>query len=349
MKHPVNDDRRIRGRSPDSNPSRAQQGPASLRRSLRGETNHREGGFPSPRFSAGGNQGDVISSFRVRRPRVSENRGDAGFTLVELLVVIAILAILASLLLPALSRAQSAADTAVCRSQLRQWGLGLCLLVDDEGRYPTSDLFWYNDLTNHVGAVWWGGWQSPPLQNMERKGIQSCPSHARVWRSRSGSYGYNVRGVHYGGLDQPIWLGLAGDLAATSPLATRAIRDSEVLAPSEMIAIGDASVSPKELSGRPQDWADPRLAPWDPVPWYEIKRNALRDLSAASSEPLRALLPKVQRRHGGRWNVVFCDGHVETLRSGALFDVRRGEVARRWNRDNLPHAEITARGQLYWQ
>ncbi len=250
----------------------------------------------------------------------------AGFTLIELLVVIAVIAILASMLLPALSSAKSAAHSAKCKNNLKQLSLALNIYVSDFHCYPQHDFSgrtWYEPLNAYLK-------QGPnPRTNMPPYGgVFLCPSdlERRILAGRW-SYGYNAGGVISGflrigsdkmgfGLGIGILLPMENAGGWSTSLATPT-RETDVKVPGDMIAIADAfSGGSEKMSLIEGDSTIARIA-GTPFPRNDIQ--------------------SAQRRHRGKLNVTFCDGHVEAFKVPSLYFEQTDNAYKRWNRDNEPH------------
>ena len=217
--------------------------------------------------------------------------GRQAVTLVEWLVVIAILAILAGLLLPALSKARRRADAVRCAANLRQLGIGMRIYADDDtqGRLPSPSRngpgpigadptpSWVFVLTNAVGGI---------------DKIRLCPSdQMRGWLRTNGGCSYLLNDYMIPAADTARTSMTPGTDPDGTPFdeIERETRLDRLRRPSETFLVFEAS----ELGQR---LGDPRT---HPDTWFRGWENVTADIDP--------------ERHDRASNYLFADGHVERI------------------------------------
>ena len=219
------------------------------------------------------------------RPRTAHSR---AFTLVEMLVTIGILALLATLLVPGARTARESARKAQCVSNLRQLGLSVFMYLDDYGRY-----FPYSEPAGSSDRLWYFGLESPYKANAEPGSRQLDLTRGRLW-----SYFRTVHGVEVCpsyDYKSPLWrqkfntatygYGLNYELFG--------VPAAEIRSPARTVCMADAANI--NTIQAPATSTNPMLEEFYYVHNYSNQ------------------VPTIHFRHSGRANVLFCDGHVETL------------------------------------
>jgi len=123
---------------------------------------------------------------------ISQRRGSFlgdAFTLIELLVVIAIIAILAALLLPALSSSKQRAWTINCNSNLHQIGLGMRMFADQNDEcYPESgDNIYWGTIDPETGKA---GWLEQIFSCVGNTNAFNCPGNVQLAPGLQGPFNY---------------------------------------------------------------------------------------------------------------------------------------------------------------
>lgn len=199
----------------------------------------------------------------------------ARFTLIELLVVIAIIAILASMLLPALSKAREKARTISCVSNLKEFGT-VALMYRDENEGWFNPIVGLNYEEGGKYARW--AYYCKKVYGMNAKSL-NCPNTQKksIYINGSSCYGVN-NGTLCGTYCQDTSAGFS----------SRPVKENQVVLPSQTIYSGDTLQPSKDLSTH-----------------MRLGSDYLASYIAQGSGQLTPA-------HAGVTNVLWCDGHAES-------------------------------------
>ncbi len=270
------------------------------------------------------------------------DRAARGFTLIELLVVIAVIAILASMLLPALARAKVRAKSVSSLSNLRQLGLGLTLYRDDfNGYFPGHSLpavaghariRWADMIFAYMKNV--DVYLSPQLGPEEKKFMNKPFAHTAPGGIETpgttryyGGYGFNYQ-----------YLGNTRTPGGVAPFHAS---DASIAAPAGTVVLGDTQGARKGSPSLPYGAdgsgvyvIDPPLGSMALGSMGSRKGsetpgsgNAYYEGGDDGSDAHRAT---PSDRNAGRVNVLMVDGHAVAMSRQELDGSKLGGVNNAW-------------------
>ena len=224
----------------------------------------------------------------------NELKSRCGFTLIEILVVLALVSLLAALLLSAFSAVREKSRQTICASNLKQIGVAFQMYADDNDHYmpPTVTVNSANQM------ITWGDLTLPYTKT---KQVYVCPTDPLQKEQFAGwviSYGYNHHVA-----------GVLGFGVPASDAENRPKTDGQILKPSATVLVTDAGTT--STSGLP-----PLQWPLkDPTP-FQIGDAFTHD----GDNPSTGMMPAPHARHSGRTNILWADGHVNSLPIEAFYN-----------------------------
>lgn len=233
-----------------------------------------------------------------------------AFSLVELLVVIGIIALLMSILLPALAAARAQGKDAVCKSNIRQLVLAnMGYTTENDGFYvPAASDMWLSVGPSRGGLHRWHGvrdsWNEPfdplrgPLAAYLAGGeVKECPGKVRFVKDSDisfekgcGGYGYNMAYI-----GSRLWQSGINSIAAWKQAYARTTCVTEVGRPSEVLMFADTAFYQQDKYLIEYSFAEP--------PFYVYKGKPMTSFYMS---------PSIHFRHSDRANVGWVDSHVSS-------------------------------------